>query len=178
MPLNDNLSLDQLSNEVWEVLFSGMRSPRVKLLPAGLTLFRFASSDKPPETWAAGAWWIADHDYRKILAEHRVSQIRHRKDGLTLGYLARAATAVRNEWSLMDIVVKAIVREDVMAFVGYGHTQHKEILPNGMYITIQGWPEIEQIFIPNISDRNGRTLLGYKALQVQRQKKVSSQRLS
>jgi hypothetical protein len=177
MPLNDNLSLEQLPSDARDEVLSGMRSPRVVTLAAGQVLFRFASSDRPAASWAAGAWWLFEHDYRKILAQHLISQKQHGADGLTLGYLGRVATAVKQGWSKTDVVIKAVVNQEIKAFVGRGRPQYKERAPNGIYYTFSGWHDTEQIYIPNIGDRHGRTLLGYQALNIRRQKLVSSQQL-
>lgn len=177
MPLNNDLSFENLPDAARQSIESGMRSPRVVTLTAGQVLFRFASSDSSPALWAAGAWWLFEHDYQKILEQHLISQKQHGADGLTLGYLGRVATAVKQGWSRTDVVVKAVVGQEIKAFVGRGRPQYKERAPNGIYYTFSGWHDTEQIYIPNIGDRHGRTLLGYQALNVLRQKLVSSQQL-
>jgi hypothetical protein len=177
MPLNASLNLDDLPVQVRQSIENGMRSPRVVTLATGQVLFRFASSDSSPALWAAGAWWLFEHDYQKILAQHLISQKQHGADGLTLGYLGRVATAVKQGWSKTDVVVKAVVSQEINAFAGRGRPQYKERAPNGIYYTFSGWHDTEQIYIPNIGDRHGRTLLGYQALNIRRQKLVGSQQL-
>lgn len=177
MPLNENLSLDSLPEWARESVERGMRGPRAVTLAPGQVLFRFASSDAPPALWAAGPWWLYEHDYRKIVEQERLSRAQHGPEGLTLGWLGRSAAAVQQSWSRMDVVVKAVVLQEVMAFAGRGRTQYKERGPNGFLYTISGWPNVEQLYIPNIGDRQGRTLLGYQALHVLRQKRVESQQM-
>lgn len=178
MVLNDGLSLDTLSDRERSTLTSGMRSPRVVTLHAGDVVFRFASTQSPNESWAAGPWWATEMDYRKVISEHTRSQHEHGDDGFSLGYVGRTAFAVQPSWSKMDIVVKAIVLNDIKAFAGRGQRQHREVLPNGMHLTLSGWAEVDQIFIPGIGAWDGsmvqRTTLGFQALKVLRQKRISS----
>lgn len=173
MNLNSDLDLSKLP----DIARSGLRSPRVVTLTSGQVLFRFASTTNPREIWAAGPWWMYEHDYNKIVAAYLESRAQHGEDGLTLGFLGRAAAAVKQAWSKTDVVVKAVVNNNVKAFAGGGRSQYNEPLPNGMHVTWRGWPNVEQLFIPNIGDRNGRTLVGYQALLVLRQKRVKSQQL-
>lgn len=173
MLLNEDLGLNKLP----DIARSGLRSPRVVTLTSGQVLFRFASTTSRRDTWAAGPWWMYEHDYHKIIAAYLESRAQHGEDGLTLGFLARAAVAVKQSWSRTDVVVKAIVNNDVKAFAGAGRSQYNESMPNGMHVTWRGWPNVTQLFIPNIGDRNGRTLVGYQSLLVLRQKVVKSQQL-
>jgi len=177
MPLNADLSFDKLPAHAREAVARGMRAPRVVALAAGQVLFRFASSDSPPSLWAAGAWWLYEHDYRLIVEQERLSRERYGADGLTLGWLGRVATAVQQSWSRADVVVKAVVLQEILALAGRGRTQYKERGPNGFLYTMAGWPHVQQIFIPNIGDRQGRTQTGYAALHVLRQKRVDSQQI-
>ncbi len=167
MTLNADLTLAQLPSDAVE----GLRQPRVVTLQAGQILFRFASSDRPKETWAARPWWMYEHDYRKIIQTNDESD-------LSLGLLGRWAMAVPQSVSKMDVVIKAVVLQDVNAFCGLGRTQYRDLLPNGMWLTLRGWPHVNQLYIPNVGDAHGRTLLGYQALTVLRQKLVSSHQLA
>jgi hypothetical protein len=167
MPLNADLDLSQLP----EAARAGLRQPRVVTLNAGDILFRFASTNRPKDRWAASPWWMFERDYRRIIKAHEESD-------LSLGLLARSAMAVQPSYSRMDVAIKAVVLQDINAFCGLGRPQYREVLPNGMYLTLRGWSDVEQLFIPNISDSAGRTSLGYQALHVMRQKTVASQQLA
>jgi hypothetical protein len=171
--LNDDLSLSKLP----ESARAGLRSPRIVTLNAGQVLYRFASTSLAQQLWPAGPWWMHERDYQKIVAEYERSRARHGEDGLTLGYLGRAAMAVKQSWSKMDVVVKARVGHDIKAFAGLGRSQFNEQMPNGIRITWQGWPNVEQLFIPNISDRHGLTSTGHKALLVVGHSFVASQQI-
>lgn len=179
MPLNAGLDLSQFTDHARR----GMRSPAVVTLRAGEALFRFASTARhdgtsiPSNTWAASPWWMYEADYHAILAVHRQSQAAHGRNGQTLGMVARGAMAIQQSWSRLDVRIKAVVLQDINAFLGLGRTQYRELAPNGMYFTLPGWPDVRQLYIPNISDRTGLTPLFRQALDVRTQKIVSSQQL-
>jgi hypothetical protein len=165
--LNPNLNLSQLPAEA----AGGLRQPRVDCLQTGEILFRFASTERSKDLWASGPWWVREQDYRKIVRAHEQSD-------WSLGLTGRSALAVKQGWNQMDVVVKALVMQDINVFCGLGRTQYRELLPNGWYLTLRGWPDIEQVYIPNIGGPHGRTLVGYQALKVLRQKRVSSLQLA
>ena len=93
---------------------------------------------------------------------------RHQAGGLGLGTVARSAGAVQPSWSLMDVSIKARLLDDLNAYSGKGRTQYRDLLPNGMYVTLQGWPEIDQVYIPNLRGP------AFGALQIVRQKRVTT----
>jgi hypothetical protein len=171
------MRLEQMPHNVRETIKSGMRSPRAVTLGVGEVLYRFASSDAPETTWAAGAWWMYERDFQKIVEQVRISRDRHGEDGLTLGWLGRVAAAVRQGWSRTDVLVKASLRKELSAFAGRGRTQYKERGPNGILYTYSGWPDVEQLYIPDIGDRGGLTPLGAQSLHVIWQQKIDSQQL-
>ncbi|MET0649843.1 MAG: hypothetical protein ABW208_24805 [Pyrinomonadaceae bacterium] len=179
MQLNNSNSpsLNQLPVHAREAIVSGMRSPRAVTLGAGEVLYRFASSDAPEATWAAGPWWLYERDFQKIVEQFRLSREHHGEDGLTLGWLGRVAAAVRQGWSRTDVLVKASVRKEVGAFSGRGRTQHKECAPNGILYTYSGWPEVEQLYLPGIGDHAGLTPHGAATLHIIWQQKIESQQL-
>jgi hypothetical protein len=154
-----------------------MRNPRAVTLAMGQVLYRFASSDTPEAMWAAGAWWLYERDFQKIVEQYRLSHERHGEGGLTLGWLGRVAAAVRQGWSKTDVLVKASVKRELTAFAGRGRTQYKERAPNGILYTYAGWPDVEQLYIPNLGDRNGLTPLGAQSLHIISQQKIDSQQL-
>lgn len=164
MALNAHLDTAELP----DAARAGLRQAKVVTLYEGQVLFRFASSDRPKEFWASSPWWMYEHDYRRVIAAHKES-------GWSLGLVGRSAMAVRPSHSRrMDVVVKAMVLDDINAFCGLGRTQHRDPLPNGMYLTLPGWSDVSQLYIPGISDRCGRTRLGFQAISIVRQKIVSS----
>ena len=134
----------------------------------------------PPcgESWktstGTGPWWIRERDYRRIISAYEAERGKHGEDALSLGFLGRAAVAVQHSWSKVDVVVKAQVVEDINVFAGRGQRQYREWLRANIYITLSGWPQIEQLFIPNLGDQNGLTELGRRALLVLRKKTITS----
>ena len=177
MAHNDGLDLAKLPPAEKELIYSGMRAPRVTTLTAGMRIYRFASSAAPADLWAPRPWWITLENYRKIVAEVKRSFQMHGADRLSLGFLGRAALAVRQEWSQVDVLVKGVVNEDINVFTGPGATQYHEEMPNGMMITYKGWKHIEQLYLPNINDRSGFTPLGLQAITVLSAYKIESQQL-
>jgi hypothetical protein len=149
----------------------GMRNPTVTTLHAGDVIFRFASTKNiatgkgnPSNTWARGAWWFQEADYRKIIENYKAGK-------LALGTVARSAGAVQPAYSNMDVSIKARVLQDIKVYVGRGSTQYRSQLPNGMYMTLQGWPDIEQIYIPGVHGA------AFNALQIVRQKIITTDNL-
>lgn len=162
-----NADLETTKDEYHRVAL-GIRNPRIVTLPAGEALFRFASARRldtgesiASSEWAKGAWWLFEADYRLIIQ-------RHQSGGLGLGTVGRAAAAVLPSWSAMDVSIKARLLHDIKVYVGKGLPQFRDPLPNGMYMTIRGWPEIDQIYIPNLRFAASR------ALQIVRQKRITT----
>ena len=149
---------------------AGIRRPEIVTLPAGQTIFRFASTERivngkklPTNSadWANGPWWMREDDYRKIIAQFMNSK-------LSLGTIARSAVAVQPSWSLVDVSIKAHIHHDMNVFSGVGAPQFNDILPNGMRMTLPGWSNITQLYIPNMRSTARSNII------VQRQKKISS----
>ncbi len=146
----------------------GMRTPQVTTLPCGTVLFRFASSQNvqsgasiPSSEWARGPWWFLEQDYRKLLERFQAGK-------LGLGTVARSAAAVQPSWSRMDVSIKARLRDDTNVYLGKGKTQYRDPLPNGMFMTLTGWPDIDQVYLPNSRGS------AFAALQIVRQKIVTT----
>lgn len=165
MTVNANLQAtkDELSRAK-----QGIRAPKVVTLPAGQVLFRFASTKNvltgasiPSTHWARGAWWVQEHGYRKIVVNFTQGK-------LPLGTVGRSAVAVQPSWSNMDVSIKAYLLNDMKVYIGQGSTQYREQLPNGMFITLAGWPGVEQIYIP------GMRGAAFQNIRIQRQKIISS----
>ncbi|MEL6108770.1 MAG: hypothetical protein AAFU85_22410 [Planctomycetota bacterium] len=134
----------------WDRASDGIVRPEICTLAAGEAIFRFASTrhlgrDKPTDssTWAKGAWWVRERDYHRVL-------VRYQSGNLGFGTVARSALAVQPSWSLMDVSVKAYVEEDILCYSGLGKTQYHDVLPNGMKVTLAGWPDITQLYLPGM----------------------------
>jgi len=163
--LNANLAT---SKDEFARASAGIRNPQVVTLHAGDVLFRFASTKNqqtgvsiPTDQWSRGAWWFLESDYRRIIETYLAGR-------LGLGTVARSAGAVQPSWSRMDVSIKARLVQDINVYIGKGATQYRDELPNGMYVTLTGWPEIDQVYIPNIRGA------AFAALQIVRQKIVTT----
>jgi hypothetical protein len=159
MTINDNLAktLDEHGRAS-----AGIKNPKVITLPEGTVLFRFASTTNlqtganiPPDQWVRGAWWFQEPDYRKIIQKFQVGK-------LALGTVGRIAGAVQPSWNNMDVSIKAFLLQDMNVYLGKGATQYRDELPNGMFVTLSGWPDIDQIYIPNM---RGAAFRGLKVLR-------------
>ncbi len=146
----------------------GIRNPSVITLPAWQVLFRFASTKDmqtgrsiSPSQWARGAWWLLERDYRKVISKFRQGK-------LPLGTVGRSAVAVQPSWSNMDVSIKAFLLDDMKVYTGKGSTQYHDQLPNGMTITLPGWTDIDQIYIPGMRSH------AFSNLRIQRQKIIST----
>ena len=111
--------------------------------------------------YGGGAWWVREDDYRTILA-------RYHSGRLGFGTVARSAVAVQPSWSDMDVSIKAYLVRDVNVYIGKAVPQYRDQLPNGMFVTIPGWPDIDQVYIPDIQGT------AFYALRIVRQKTIST----
>ncbi|QDV27509.1 hypothetical protein [Aureliella helgolandensis] len=168
MTINANLAVSKLE---LSRAAQGMRAPVVATLKAGDSLFRFASTqnpqtgiDIPSDQWARGAWWFQESDYRKIIQGYQTGN-------LGLGTVARSAGAVQPSWSLMNVSIKARLLDDIQVYLGAGSTQYRDELPNGMYMTLSGWPNVTQVYIPGMRGP------AFAALQIIRKKIVTTNNL-
>ncbi|MEM7785046.1 MAG: hypothetical protein AAF623_16975 [Planctomycetota bacterium] len=171
MTVNSGLSLDSVDSKLADLVNSGIRSPRVKKLTPGTKLFRFADADRPKESWPAGPWWFGRPDFNRILQQSIASP------DFGLGFHGRRNLAIRQCWSKVNGLVEAEIIEEIFIFYGAGTTQYREPLPNGMMITWQAPPEVEQWFLSGISNRAGMTELGHRAISVYRTCEVKSYQL-
>jgi hypothetical protein len=146
----------------------GLRRPAITMLAMGATLFRFGSSKNPQSGKANSrdervrrAWWFQGADYETIVERCHAGQ-------LPLGTVARSAGAVQPSYSLMDVLIQAQLLQDILVYVGQGTTQYREVLPNGMFVTLKGWKEINQIYIPGIRGSS------FRALQIMREEPIAT----
>ena len=162
-----NGDLEQ-SNDEYALAARGMRRPQVTLLRTGEVVYRFASSKGvrsgkavPSEKWARGPWWVREKEFRKIVA-------RYWKGEFGLGTVAREALDVMPSWSFMDVGIRARVVAPIKAYASAGSTQYRDQLPNGWTVTMGGWPDVEQLYIPGLRGE------AFAALRVEEQDLVST----
>lgn len=147
---------------------AGIKNPQVITLHAGDAIFRFASTKDPltgasvpSSKWARGAWWFQEQDYQHIIDNYQ-------SQNLGLGTVGRVAGAVMPSWSNVDVSIKAYLLDDVNVYIGKGAPQFRDPLPNGMYVTMRGWPDIDQLYIPGM---RGTT---FSAIRIVRQKIITT----
>jgi hypothetical protein len=155
MTVNANLAT---TKDEYARAAKGIKNPKVVALAAGDSIYRFASTKNfqtgaslTPDQWVRGAWWFQEADYRLIIE-------RYLKGNLALGTVGRIAGAVQPSWSNMDVSIKAHLLDDMEVYVGLGAKQYRDELPNGMYVTLSGWPYIIQVYIPNMRGAAFRNL--------------------
>lgn len=130
----------------------GIRNPKVKILVSGEILYRIASTInmKTGKTiarsdWKNSPWWVRRHDYRKIVQASRGGT-------LPRGMVARSALALRPSWNNADVSIKARLIQDIKVWAGEGIPQFRDMIPNGIFVTIRGWKGIEHLYIPSVPD--------------------------
>jgi hypothetical protein len=146
---------------VREQLGKGIAAPTHTVIPPRTRLCRFTDVGYGPNEGLVSPWWIAESDFLKIVAAREHSREAHGGDkrrALSLGFLARWAVAIPQEWqgngrstpTTMDLLLRADVKVPLHAFRGRGRAQ-REVSPNGIDITWTGWASVTQYFIPQFS---------------------------
>ena len=106
------------------------------------------------------------------------------KRALTIGFLARQAAAVKQEWSNVDVLVVARTTSPIAAFAGKGRAQHE--VPDrstgfwnyDVRFVWTGWDRIRQLFIPNLDPlKPGQLLDGTTVLDIVSTSQVESQQM-
>lgn len=125
-PLNAHCFLD--AN--WRVIASGFRiedwandgqvvgnggivNPQQTHLGSGQYLYRFASSASSRDTQLGGGWWLDFENFHLI-------QSFARQNGYSVRDAARLMLALPYAWTLVDLLVRALLREPLKAFTGEG----------------------------------------------------------
>lgn len=119
---------------------------RVTLTP-GLPLYRFASSDNP-NAWFISPWWVG---YSPFEALKEYARVEH----LPLGLAARECLAILPEWSRCDRLVRASVRQPLIAWVGTPKTQRVKDKNTQRY-GARWEPDrrVTQLYIPGLSQKS------------------------
>ena len=158
-------------------LAAGVVGPEHVRLNPNLRLCRFTDRKHGPDNGLVSPWWMTENDFLKIVAAREQSRRAHNGDkskSLSIGFLARWAAAVPQEWqqgdgphssTTVDLLLRADLRVPIDAFVGRGRAQ-REQSPNGITVTWSGWPEITQLFIPAFSRKQMPPASLHDVLQV------------
>lgn len=137
----------ELSDYELKALTSGMNQPAVRKFSTGTKIFRVASEKSVIGTATkksdgeAGNWWFGKKAFNKIM-KYCVEQD---KDDRGLGYASREALAILFGWSDCDILIEGYLTKTVEVFTGKGNPQGQGS------DKFKGWDDIEQWFIPNIT---------------------------
>lgn len=173
--LNENLQKLRVD---YDYAATGIRNPAVTVLMPGEDLYRFASSVDPGsgrkvslQAQVGSGWWFRSRDWQKILKAYL-------SGALNLGTVARIAGAVQWSWSNMDVFVKARVLAEVEAWEGFGRPQYRDILPNGMAVTLRGFPNVVQLYIPGMRSGAAGALRIVDRLEVASTDKFGNARLA
>ena len=153
-----------LDDAVRAELQAGIVDPVPTVLHPPLRLCRFTDRKFGHTDGLVSPWWITENDFLKVVAARERSRQAHAGDksrGLSLGFVARWAAAIPQEWqtagkpgkpTTVDLLLRADLLVSVDAFVGRGRAQ-QETAPNGINLKWSGWPQITQLFIPAFSKR-------------------------
>jgi hypothetical protein len=135
---------------------AGMIVKLEELLPAGRYYYRFAHSmvngrRQTREQIVSGAWWMSFDTYNTI-------QQRSKDSGTHLSSMARSSMAIARRWGgKVDIVVRGLLREPLLAYQGIGTIQAFAGQHDDDY---SAWvPAIGaiQIYIPGLRAKNPQT---------------------
>jgi hypothetical protein len=147
-PINAALSVTQIAT-LCPDLYDGMYSPLVATLTGG-RIYKFTQGTRPEDQQVASPWWFTEAEFQKM---KRFLDL----DPSNIGFIARSQAAVKYEWSSMDTLVSAKVLHPIRVFVGPGRWQ-VEKTPGGSQIVFQAPDDVQQCYIPGVSDRTTRTL--------------------
>ena len=120
--------------------------------------------------WALSPWWFTEGVYKSIVDINLKSGGGYLN---ALGMTLRRAGAVKQNWSRLDVRIKAEVLQDINAYEGFGSTQFEQ-LENGMTIIWDGWKaDAKQLFIPNLDWGGARKTTGKSCISTARRLCVS-----
>ena len=118
---------------------------KTTLLP-GITINRFANT-KRSDLYFTGPWWISFSPFEAL---KKYAKLRHQP----LSLAARTCLAIDWEWSNVDVLVKAIIKEPLKAWSGTPKTQTPK---KGRFYTGLRWEpdrDITQLYIPGLYEAN------------------------
>jgi hypothetical protein len=128
----------------------GIRHPQQVILKPGMWLCRFASSQGALHQ---SPWWMSSDDFRKLLFATQNSAFNFK-------FFARIWLAVKAEWSNMDKLIIATVKNQTAVWAGRGRTM-KDTMPNGMEFIYKPPANLMQIYIPGMVVREKDPKSGY-----------------
>lgn len=91
----------------------GMMNPMRHELQEGDTLFRFVARDTPIDRAVTGGWWVDESNFEKLCSFAQ-------QQSTSIAMAARMLCCVPPEWSNMGMLVRAKVRQPLLAYRGLG----------------------------------------------------------
>lgn len=124
----------------------GMENPAVRKLSPGTKIFR-VEQKKQKESGqsvelAAGTWWFGQKAFNKMMKYC----VQDDKADRGLGYASREAMAILFGWSDCDLLIEGYIGQNTEIFYGKGKPQGDK---QGKF---EGWKDVEQWFIPQVTD--------------------------
>lgn len=147
------------SDPDYQAASQGIRNPQQVILQPGMWLCRFAGSKGPdgkisdPGVLHQSPWWMSSDDFRKLLFATQKSNFNYK-------FFARIWLAVKSEWSGMDKLIIAKVKNRMAVWAGRGRTM-REAMPNGMEFIYKPPADLTQLYIPGMALKKGEANSGY-----------------
>lgn len=92
----------------------GMINPQRCELKVGDILYRFVARNTPPERAVTGGWWVDKTQFTKM--DHFAQT-----QGVSIAMASRILCCVPPEWSDMGLLIRARVRDPLLAYRGLGN---------------------------------------------------------
>lgn len=133
----------------------GMIHPQRHELQLNTILYRFVASDTPVDRAVVGGWWMEHSEFAKVCSFAQ-------QQGTSVAMAARLLCCVPAEWSNMGMLVRAAVREPLLAYRGLGnnvnipHDDDRARVKMTAHNTISA-RRLYQLFIPGLYDQAQRT---------------------
>ena len=147
----------------------GMSAPsRYELLPA-VDIYRFGSAERGTLRVAAGQWWVERPEFEKLRAFAQTHD-------LGVGMAMRLLGLVPPEWSDMTLLVRARVREPLLALRGLAQSVTVAKDDGGAPVRLPDQNQISarrmhQLFIPGLDEDD----LARRALAIEGEFRLSKQ---
>ena len=131
----------------------GMIAPQRYQIPAGTTLFRYASQGQPRDVFLSSGWWMERAELDMVLSFARQNEVPE-------GYAVRMLAAVPIEWgSKLDMVVRARTLRPLLAFRGLANTAIGTLGDPKTRIEarndVAAW-RLNQLYIPGLRSADGK----------------------
>jgi hypothetical protein len=130
----------------------GILNPQPTHLRTGQYYYRFASSSSSREAQSGGGWWIDFENFRTIRSFAE-------KHGYSIREAARLMLALPYAWTRVDLLIRALLKEPLKAYIGEGKPalgEKKSGADKGtMWIPTQHI-KIRQLYIPGLYTKGRR----------------------